>query len=70
MRFILDENSYEIDCDCESDCECSAGDKSCDNAGFDRYSEWYRSSLTKVSQFLAFDLKPDLETSIEFTFMG
>lgn len=74
MHFNLDHDSYRTDCDdCEeSYCECTADDddKSCDNAGLDRYSDWYRSSLTKVSQFLAFDLMPDLETNIEFTFMG
>lgn len=72
MNFNLDYDSYKK-CDCEYDCECSADDddeESRDNAGFDRHSDWYQSCLTKVSQFLAFDLMPDLETNIEFTYTG
>lgn len=77
MSFNLDRDSYK-NCDCEeSDCECSADEKdddnddeNCDNAGFLRYSNWYRSSLTKVSQFLAFDQLPYLQTDFQFTFTG
>lgn len=76
MSFTLDRDSYKnYDCD-EDDTESSSADEDddddehCDNAGFNRYSDLYQSSLTKVSQFLTFDLilETDLETNIQFTF--
>lgn len=73
MRFDLDHDSYKK-CGCGENCDCSEDDddddETCDNAGFNRRSKWYQSSLTKVSKLLAFDLMPDLETDLYFTWTG
>lgn len=72
MSFVLDRDSYPIDldaiCNCdESDCECGTDtddDENCDTSGFYSDSLFYKGCLTKVSQFLAFDLMPDLDVNI------
>lgn len=71
ISFTISHNSYgsfdfDAVCSCEeSDCECSTDDDdTCDMAGFYRDSNLYQTCLTKVSQFLAFDLMPDLDLNI------
>lgn len=71
MSFTLNRDSYcsfdfNAMCSCEeSDCECGTeDDESDDMAGFHSEDYLYQKCLTKVSQFLAFNLMPDLDVNV------
>lgn len=69
MSFCLahtsgDSFNFDLSCDCECHTDDDESNESCDMDEFNQDSCSYKNFLTKVSQFLAFDLMPDLNVNI------